>query len=263
MKEIKSISDVSEIKNKQNLIFYRGQSSDKELSPLLTRGLKDEDKLDKLKDKEIESLKYLKSLLPNLKWNWWQIATIAQHYGIPTRLLDWSEDPHVGLFFAVRNKQHDDKDGVFWVFENTSGIAGFCSEYDENLEKLTKLNYPSIYRAYRDFNKKNLKNDQRKDKEKCIYVPRVHLQKGALSWQPDLTKSFDKQNFNLEKQCIHKYIVPKNCKEKIRKELNNKDVKDLRLFPDCLFINNEVIINLPNKLFNELVGLVDRIRHYT
>jgi len=34
---------------------------------------------------------------------WSSIAAVAQHYGIPTRMLDWTFDVNVALYFAVKN----------------------------------------------------------------------------------------------------------------------------------------------------------------
>ena len=42
-----------------------------------------------------------------LKW-----VQLAQHYGLPTRLLDWTESPTVALFFACQN---DKRDGVVFM----------------------------------------------------------------------------------------------------------------------------------------------------
>jgi hypothetical protein len=41
----------------------------------------------------------------------------AQHYSLPTRLLDVSLNPLVGLYFACNEIEHHDKDGVVQIFD--------------------------------------------------------------------------------------------------------------------------------------------------
>ncbi len=55
--------------------------------------------------------------------DFYELMALAQHYGVPTRALDWSYDYRVSLYFAIKNILNDEyltsekpKNGALWAF---------------------------------------------------------------------------------------------------------------------------------------------------
>jgi len=52
---------------------------------------------------------------PPEKHNYAHWVALMQHYGLPTRILDWSRSPLVAAFFATETHMTTDTDGCVWV----------------------------------------------------------------------------------------------------------------------------------------------------
>ena len=233
MGEIINLSDLFHIledRTPERIMYFRGQVRDWSLRPSLAR----ESVTEQERAKESECFERLAEILP--KVNDWERATIAQHYGVPTRLLDWSENPLVGLYFALDDNNYDDEDGVIWVFEDKTILVKEVASLRDG-SGLRKLKYPRPYRAWKDLQ---------------LEIPRTKAQRGSLTSQPDLSKEFNKQNFDQNTQSLKKFIVPKQSKTQLRKQLEILGVTEERLFPDFLDIGN--------RRPTDLVGACMRIR---
>ncbi|MES1952588.1 FRG domain-containing protein [Salinisphaera sp. S4-8] len=106
--------------NNSDFIF-RGQTEDKPLKPRIAR-LSPKGELDNIED--LINSEFERLSLPFVEYQLnseWDRLALAQHHGLPTRLLDWSYSALVALWFTVNKppKEIDGcvSDGVVWVFK--------------------------------------------------------------------------------------------------------------------------------------------------
>ena len=119
---IETINDLfkalSEIRGQQGVehpIWYRGQqNSNWELIPSIHRNSLINKERYLVNDFYIK-VKQIKDNTPN-KENYAAWMSLMQHYGLPTRILDWSESPVISLFFATEGNDNTRAcDACLWV----------------------------------------------------------------------------------------------------------------------------------------------------
>lgn len=106
---------IAEVKSTFNVVWYRGLSDHSyPLNPSIYRHpYKPEQESTFLGRFKSQSPPFL-STLPQNDWEW---LFLMQHYGVPTRLMDWTELPLVALTFAMKNikdKASDNKDLILY-----------------------------------------------------------------------------------------------------------------------------------------------------
>ncbi|WP_228236097.1 FRG domain-containing protein [Allomuricauda sp. M10] len=201
MKEFKinkfgDLHDLLESSNRSTI--YRGQSNaDWELLPKAGREpfnkVSDKSAIEYFKD---NSLPFL-SIKPENNWEW---LAFAQHHGVPTRLLDWTQNPMIAVFFAVAND----------------------ADYDAAVYKFQYENYAITDKDPFEF------------KSVTVYKPRsitkrIIAQQGLFTIHPNPSKSFSKAP---AKGALEKIIIDRKYRKKLKFELHRYGYNHFSVYQD-------------------------------
>lgn len=108
--------------NKTDLVLYRGQSEKKALIPSIAR---DNPKINTTSlEKEMlsELQRRSNTMIEGQQFDVWDWLVYAQHFGMKTRLLDWTSNPLTALWFACINENKIGQDSVIYIFQNAENF---------------------------------------------------------------------------------------------------------------------------------------------
>ena len=151
----------------------------------------------------------------------WEAITLGQHHQLPTRLLDWTSNPLVGLFFAADTQS--DADGAVYAYRPRNiwdhHISMFPGQNPKNPDVLDPLKIRGIKSVF-----------------PMLLADRLIAQSGGFTIQEPLVdlmargdEEFDDASLDILE--IIKWTVPKNAKHQVLEELQRVSVNRRTLFP--------------------------------
>ena len=128
-----------------DLVVFRGQPVKGDLLPSIARANPTRDTT-KSEQEVLEQLKLQgASMLPGTESNDLDLLVLAQHFGLKTRLLDWTSNPLVALWFACADKAAGDV--YVYALEADNLLAKDVYKQDPFSRSLTKVFQPRLNNA--------------------------------------------------------------------------------------------------------------------
>ena len=162
-------------------LLFRGQSRNYALLPSIYRKDQHGNIVDYLTHEKacVDLAQNMKPELFKINYRPTEVLALMQHFSIPTRLLDVTENALVALYFACSSDKNMDDDGYVYVFhsdpflgENYHVIEGLAHYYELsgnlNFVPLSEY-YDKIFeRKYFPFHQQYFGKETREEKEKYI-----------------------------------------------------------------------------------------------
>lgn len=165
----------------------------------------------------------------------------AEHYGLPTRLLDWSESAMIALYFAVfpSNQANGDKpqDSIVWLLNPTLLNAKSKHSGIRSIDKKDSGEITSYYNS-----EKMVEGDKYPLAIRTRKInPRIEAQQGVFVL---FCKNDSKQSLHLmpeSEKFLRKITISNEYARKIYKSLVSLGVTQYSIFPEPQSISQDII----------------------
>lgn len=125
-------------------VLFRGQDCNKALLPKIARPDPTRDTTE-LERSMLKELKRRTARNPNvLGMDDWDALVVAQHYGMATRLLDWTTNPLIALWFAISDGKPDSDGYIYLLPVADEDLLKRDVEPDPFTTKATRIFKPSV-----------------------------------------------------------------------------------------------------------------------
>jgi len=164
-------------------------------------------------------------------WHW---LSMAQHYGLPTRLLDWTYSPFIAMHFSTANIDKYDVDGAIWSVNYVQLHKLLPTRLRDRLQNeganvFTVEMLSDVVTSLSEL-------DQISDHPLALFLEppsmddRIINQYAFFSLMSDPTSILSDWLQQFPEIC-RKVIIPKELKWEIRDKLNQANITERVLFP--------------------------------
>ncbi len=162
-------------------------------------------------------------------WNW---LALAQHHGLPTRLLDWTFSPYVALHFATARRVGDTH-GAVWMIDYVRAHELAPKKLRAQLEQEggNVFTTEMLAACAADFDElADLGDDFVVFVEPPSFDDRIVNQYALFSLMSSADASLDSW-LERHPELWHKLVIPKELKAEIRDKLDQANITERVLFP--------------------------------
>lgn len=247
MKPVNSYNEyIDALSGRGDIFVFRGQANSDFV--LIPSGLREEH----IKTADSQMFQFVDGMKKMFNFDELTCIEIAQHFNLPTRMLDFSYSFDVALFFACHDQKnkYNDCDGKVFIFNK--------SKYEKMLKDKNKLssqvirNNKYLYEWLQKYIDRESTSMNNQGIDMPIFIDatqgfdRLYMQKGLFLLWGNNDECFEKilKNEDIDlSDFIDTIVISKEAKPRILQELKNKHICE-----DTLYMNVSKIKELVNDI---------------